>query len=300
MHFTEIPIPFFKMHGTGNDFVLFDCRSFPMSSSYALMEPSVVQVIAHRQLGVGCDQVIFMLPPKQENSLSHVRFFNTDGSESAACGNGARCVAWMLKQTHPDDSVCFSTNHDFLHANVLGSTNVEITMGKVIRSADAIPLSKPLSPNAIDVGIEGLPLGACGSIGNPHIVFFVDNIHNVPVKTLGPLVENHPLFLKRINVHFAEIQSPNFLKLRTWERGSGMTLSCGSGACVAAAIASELNLVTLPLTIHQSGGSVICSGLSDGTMTLTGPVSTIFKGGFHPEYLENLLNKNSAKKATLS
>ncbi len=259
------------------------------------MDLSTLQSIANRQQGIGCDQTILILPPQNDNTLAHIRFFNADGSESAACGNGARCAAWVLKQTHP--SFYFSTNHTILRANVRSATDVEITMGKVNRSPEAIPLSKPMSTDAIDLGIEGLPLGYCAAIGNPHIVFFVDKTSHSSLESLGPLIQNNPLFLKGINVHFAVVESKNTLTLRTWERGSGMTLSCGSGACVTSAIAADLNLVTLPTTIHQKGGAVSCAMLSDGTMTLTGPTSLVFKGELTGDFLNYFILNDIAKEA---
>ena len=285
MHLSANSLSFFKMHGTGNDFVLFDCRPFLPSYIPALINVSALHMIAHRQQGIGCDQTILILPPQHNNTLAHVRFFNADGSESDACGNGARCAAWILKQTHPHPSFYFSTNHDTLHAQVKSSSDVEITMGKVDRSFNGIPFSRPMSTSGIDVGIEGLPLGYCASIGNPHIVFFVDHFSHFPLESLGPTIAQSPLFLQGINVHLAIIESKNTLRLQTWERGSGMTLSCGSGACVTAAIAAQLDLITLPITIHQKGGTVSCSMLPTGEMTLAGPTSLVFQGEIALDFL---------------
>ncbi len=298
MHLSANSLPFIKMHGTGNDFAVFDFRLVPLPEAF--MDLRTLQMIAHRQQGIGCDQTILILPPQQNNSLAHVRFFNRDGSESDACGNGARCAAWFLRQTHPYPSFDFSTNHARVCANVRSARDVEITLGKVNRSPEGIPLSAPLSSDAIDVGIEGLPLGYYASIGNPHIVFFVDKTFHHPLESLGPLIAGSPLFLKGINVHFAVIESETMITLRTWERGSGMTLSCGSGACVTAAIAADLKLATFPITVHQEGGSVSCAMQPDGTMTLTGTTSLVFEGVLTRDFLKSLAFNALPKEALVS
>lgn len=271
--------PFIKMHAAGNDFAIFDCREWNEAQIQALSHPSTIAYLAHRRWGIGCDQIILIEKEEHKGYRGYVRFFNADGSCSDSCGNGARCVAWFLASESLDSAVALMTEAGPLEARVhLQEAMVDVMMGKVSRKPNGLFLRGDVNPDSIDVGLQGLPKGIYGSIGNPHIVFFVADVSHISLGQIGPIIENHPFFPQRVNVHFAQIISENALYLRTWERGSGETFACGSGACVASVVACQLHDLQFPVQVHQKGGCVVCSQKNENGVILSGPVKFVFSG----------------------
>ena len=268
-------ISFVKMHGNGNDFVILDQRGHSESS----LSRTLCRAMTDRQKGIGCDQVIQLQDPKKPETSAHVRFFNQDGSESAACGNGARCVAWLLSQGSAlPATVRFSTSAHVHEAQVTSLDEVTIDMGAFTQAHDEIPLSEGFDPLAVDVGIPALGMGIAVGMGNPHVIFFVEDLEAHDLTQLGPRIENHYAFPSRVNVHFVEQKATTYARQKTWERGSGLTLSCGSGACAVAAAGYLTSRWTSHVALSQPGGALACHILENNHVLLTGPVRQVFQG----------------------
>ena len=264
------------MHGNGNDFVVLDFRGAPEPF---LPELDTLKNLADRQRGVGCDQVVVLLDSLHPHTLAHVRFFNHDGSESSACGNGARCVAWLLSKGVPLPAhITFSTRATHHQATVISQDQVSLSMGCGTLLPEEIPLAPGLDPKAIDVNIPELGAGFALGMGNPHVVFFVQNIETYDLGRLGPKIETHPAFPERVNVHLVEQIGPHEARQKTWERGAGLTLSCGSGACAVALAGQQKGYWQNTITLMQPGGPLTCDIAQEGQITLTGPVRRVFSG----------------------
>nr|WP_321983744.1 diaminopimelate epimerase [uncultured Lichenicoccus sp.] len=261
-------IPFTKMHGAGNDFVVIDERS----GSFGL-KPSQFAWLADRHHGIGCDQVI-LLQADQESEL-FVRFVNSDGSESGACGNGSRCVAALVSSETGRQEVSMRTLGGRLTASMLGSGGARVDLGAPRLDWRDIPLSQPA--DTLHVDLEGLQAVAC-SVGNPHATLFVDDLGAIDVAGLGARLEWHPMFPQGANIGFAQRLSDTALRLRVWERGAGLTLACGSGACAALVNAHRSGLVASSATIEMPGGTLEVEWDPAGHVLLAGPVATVFFG----------------------
>ncbi len=267
---------FVKMHGNGNDFVVLDLRG---GSHQELSSPSTFKALADRHRGIGCDQVIVMLDAIQPDTLAHVRFFNQDGSESGACGNGARCAAWLLAADHPLPLQLRFTTPAALHQATVSSQDViSLDMGPSTQVPLMIPLAPGVDPMAVDVGVPALGLGVAVGMGNPHVVFFVEDLEAHDLSVLGPHIEVHPAFPARVNVHLVQQLAPQKIRQKTWERGAGLTLSCGSGACAVAVAGWLKKRWHEDVILEQPGGSLSCVIGSNGHVILTGPVSVVFSG----------------------
>ena len=263
------------MHGNGNDFVVLDYRGSPLPL------PSAVrcQAMADRHRGIGCDQVIILVDAEVPNTQAHVRFFNQDGSESGACGNGARCVAWLLANPEQLPAVVHFTTPAAVHeAHVTSQDEIRLSMGAYTQNPYEIPLAPSLNPMAVDVGIPELGLGIAVGMGNPHVVFFVDNMDQHDLGRLGPLIEHHEAFPERVNVHVVQQTGPHSVRQKIWERGTGETLSCGSGACAVAVAGCLTGLWSSRVLLDQPGGTLICDVQGNGHVMLTGPVREAFSG----------------------
>lgn len=246
-------LDFVKAQALGNDFVIIDAIELNQPL------PELSKKLADRHYGIGCDQVIFIVGEQ-------VRFFNADGSEAEACGNGSRCISKYLMDQRNVESVAFSTLGGDLFAKRAGNDAITITMQKPTWEI----LDPLLFPN-----IECLS-SVSVSVGNPHLVFFVNDIKQV--QHTGEELEHHPLFPKRVNVGFAEVVSKSQLKLQVWERGVGLTLACGSGACAAAVAGSVLGLTDGRVCVIQPGGELSIE-LDDFEQPLmTGPAEIVFRG----------------------
>ncbi|MDB5498284.1 MAG: dapF [Phenylobacterium sp.] len=271
--------PFLKMNGLGNDFVVVEARSAPFSPTAA-----EVRAIADRTSGIGCDQLIVIEPPdpQQGGVDARVRFWNSDGEEVSACGNGTRCVGWLLMQASGQDAAVIETKAGRLLAQRAGERLVSVDMGKPGLDWRDIPLAREQDTRSLDVTLYEDPSlatsPACVSMGNPHVVFFTHDIEAVPIVIAGPIVEHHPLFLEQANVGFAQVLSRDRIRLRVWERGAGLTPACGTGACAALVAAARRDLTDRAATLVLDGGELLIEWRDDDHVIMTGPAAVDFAG----------------------
>jgi diaminopimelate epimerase len=269
--------PFLKMNGLGNDFVVVEARSAPFDPSVA-----EVRAIADRASGVGCDQLISLSASDKADAF--VRFWNADGVEVDACGNGSRCVGLLLMQASGKDEAVFETRAGLLTAVKAGEGKVSVDMGEPGLRWDQIPLSEAMDTRGIELQVGPIdnPIlhtpGAV-SMGNPHVVFFVPDADTAPVREAGSLIERHPLFPEGVNVGFAQVKARDRIRLRVWERGAGLTKACGTGACAALVVASRRNLVDRKATLELDGGDLVIEWRAeDNHVIMTGGATLDFAG----------------------
>ena len=271
------------MHGLGNDFVILDARKTAFNPT-----PDLIKRIADRHRGVGCDQVIVLKNSPKSADL-YMGIYNADGSEAAACGNATRCVADLEMNARGLDTLSIESPYDVLHAsrsNVMGGDLVTVDMGTALTEWNAIPLSKHVDTLNIDVGISSLPPAVGVNMGNPHAVFFVKSIDKIDIATLGKQVEHHTLFPARTNVEFVEVKDRAHMRMRVWERGAGITLACGSGACAVMVAAVRRGLTERKADIELDGGTLHMEWLENGHVLMTGPVATSFTGELSDTFLK--------------
>ncbi len=264
---------FTKMHGLGNDFVVFDARDQPLR-----LERAAAQALADRESGVGCDQILIIEPPRNEDADAFMRIFNADGGEVDACGNGTRCVAMLIMAGTGKDRALIETNAGLMEARNAGGGLIRVDMGRPRFDWRDIPLSEACDTLHLPITIGPLidPVGI--NMGNPHAVFFVPDAKAAPLDVLGPTIERHPLFPKFANVGAAEVLSETEIRLRVWERGSGLTRACGTGACAALVAAARRRLSGRAATVKQDGGELFIEWLADDHVLMTGPAANDFKG----------------------
>jgi diaminopimelate epimerase len=269
--------PFLKMNGLGNDFVVVEARSAPFAPS-----ADEVRAIANREAGIGCDQLISIEPSTQGDAK--VRFWNADGDEVGACGNGSRCVGWLLMEASGADRAVLETQGGLLVATRAGDKTVSVDMGEPGLDWTQIPLAEEMDTRGIElqVGPIDAPLlhtPGCVSMGNPHVVFFVPDVETAPVREVGPLIEHHLLFPEGVNVGFAQIKGRDRIRLKVWERGAGLTQACGTGACAALVASSRRGLVDRKATLELDGGELTIEWReTDGHVIMTGPAMVDFTG----------------------
>jgi len=268
---------FLKMHGLGNDFVVIDARTAPFAPTEAQ-----AQAIADRKTGVGCDQFIVIEPAKGDGA-AFMRIRNADGSEVSACGNASRCIGWLLMEETGADRVAFETAAGLLHASRAGNGLVTVDMGPARLDWDAIPLAQPLDTLRLPIDQGGVSDPVAVNMGNPHCVFFVPDAEAVPVAEIGPGLEHHPLFPQRTNVEFASVESPTRIRMRVWERGTGITRACGTGACATLVAAARRGLTERKADVVLDGGTLTIEWTDDGRVLMTGPVTISFTGRLAPE-----------------
>ena len=261
------------MHGLGNDFVVFDARRRELDLS-----ADQVRAIANRNTGVGCDQLIIMEPPRNADADVFMRIRNADGSEVEACGNATRCVASTVMKERGADTVVIETVVGLLHAATGDNELITVDMGPVRLDWQDIPLAQ--SMDTLHMGIEEGPLRdpAGVNVGNPHAVFFVDDAESIPLETVGPRVEHHPLFPARINVEAVQVLSPTRLRMRVWERGTGITRACGTGACATLVAAHRRGLAERAAEVVLDGGTLRIEWNDEGHVMMSGPAATSFTG----------------------
>jgi diaminopimelate epimerase len=265
-------VRFLKMHGCGNDFVVFDERE----GSFGLT-PAHAAAIADRRTGVGCDQFI-VIEPAPFGADAFMRIRNPDGSEAGACGNATRCVAHLLAAETGRDRLIIRTIGGDLPSEVLPNGLVRVDMGPVRLDWRDIPLARPMNTLDLDLTVGPVSHPAAANMGNPHATFFVPGIDAIPVVEIGPVLEHDKLFPERANIGFAQVLSPDRIRLRVWERGAGLTLACGSGACAALVNAARRGLTGREATIVVDGGELTISWREDNHVLMTGPVATTFIG----------------------
>jgi diaminopimelate epimerase len=268
-------IPFKKMHGLGNDFVVIDARAGNAPDAAAIVR------IADRHLGVGCDQVLVLGKAEDKSADLFMRIYNPDGSEAQACGNGTRCVARLFMDESGRGECTIQTVAGLLKCEEAGGGLVKVDMGAPRLNWKDIPLSEERDTLELDAlnGLYGAPVAV--SMGNPHVVFFVKRAGDVPLEEIGPQVERHVLFPERTNVEFAEVTGPESIRLRVWERGTGVTSACGSGACATMVAAVRRGLTGRKAEITLDGGILQMEWReSDSHVLMTGPAVRVFEGSF--------------------
>ena len=260
---------FSKMQGLGNDFVVIDTRTDPLA-----MTAPLARALADRKTGIGCDQLILI--GESDRADVSMRIFNADGSEVEACGNATRCVPLFVGR-----DVRIETKGGLLDARMAGAPNahgVSVDMGAPRFAWDAIPLAYAMDTRDMPASWEDLPPPAAVNVGNPHVVFFLDDLDAVPLDRLGPLIETDPLFPARVNVNFAQVTGPAAIRLIVWERGAGFTRACGTGACATAVAAIRRGLVAAPVTVSLPGGDLSIDWAPGGNIMMTGPAAHVFDG----------------------
>ena len=262
----------FKMDGLGNDFVIIDQRN----QSYNLNKDQIIK-ICDRSF-IGCDQLIFI--QKTDRKDANLEFYNSDGSVSGACGNGTRCVADLLSKENNDKEIILWTSSGRLKSQILGDNLVETEIGIPKTNWNEIPLNKDLNTKNLNIkiinkdNIEHIG-GTAVNVGNPHIVFFVDNIEDYDLKKIGPEVENHEYFPEKCNVTLAKVVNKKLIRVKVWERGAGLTKACGTAAC-ATAVAANINGFTDKKTdIEFALGKLSISIDENNNIHMKGPVSDI-------------------------
>jgi diaminopimelate epimerase len=259
-------IPFMKMHGLGNDFVVIDARL----DAYAVT-PALARAMADRHRGVGFDQLAVIGPSGTADV--HLKFFNADGSVSAACGNATRCIARFLLDESGAEAVVLATDVGLLPACDAGNGLTSVNMGHALTGWQDIPLAHEADTLALP--IEGAPTAT--SMGNPHCTFFVEDAEAVDLARIGPSIERHALFPQRTNVQFASLTGEDTLRMRVWERGTGITLASGSSSCATAHAAHRRGLTGPEVTIRLDGGEIHIRIAEDG-IWMTGPTAHVFDG----------------------
>ena len=262
----------FKMDGLGNDFVIIDQRS----QNYALSKDQIIK-ICDRDF-IGCDQLIFI--KKSDKKDAELEFYNSDGSISGACGNGTRCVAEFLSKESNDKEIILLTSSGTLKSKILGNSLVETEIGVAKTNWDEIPLKKDLNTKNLNIKIisknNNEHIGGTSiNVGNPHVVFFIDNIEDYDLKKIGPEIENHNYFPEKCNVTLAKVINRNLIKVKVWERGAGLTKACGTAACATVAAANINGLTDKQADVEFALGKLTISIDKDNSIHMKGPVSDI-------------------------
>lgn len=256
---------FHKMHGLGNDFVVIDARNEPVE-----MTGPRAHAIADRRTGIGCDQLILLEPSSTADVK--MRIFNADGGEVEACGNATRCVATLLAK--PAD---IETMAGILKTRPQDSS-ASVLLNPPAFEWELIPLAMPMDTRDMPVGWEVLERPMAVNVGNPHVIFFVDDCDGIELERLGPIIETDPLFPEKINVNVATVVDHQTIKLRVWERGVGLTLACGTGACATAVAAIRSGRVQSPVTVRLPGGELRIDWNEGGPIEMEGPATHVFTG----------------------
>ena len=270
-------IPFRKMNGLGNDFVVLDARvrALPLTAD-------ALRAIADRKEGIGCDQIIALEPSQHADVF--MRIWNADGGEVGACGNAARCVAALVAKEQEREGVSIETESAVLGATVNRDGSVTIDTGEPRFAWNEIPLAEPfhdtrrieLQLGRIDDPVLHSP--AVVNVGNPHALFFVDDVAAHDLTKFGPMLEHHPLFPERANISLVQVLAPDHLKVRTWERGAGLTRACGTAACAAAVAAARRGLSGRKVKVSLPGGDLLIEWREgDGHILMTGPYALDFE-----------------------
>ena len=264
----------YKMDGLGNDFIIFDNRK----KSISLTKDQIIK-IADRN-NIGCDQVIFI--DKDKNSSAFLKFYNSDGGEISACGNGSRCVAYLLMKEDKNKKISMRTKVGILEAELNNNNLISINMGPPSFEWNKIPLVKSMDSKNLKIkikNIEGKELigGFSLSVGNPHIIFFVEDISKFNLREIGPRIENHDYFPQKCNVTLAYIKNKKHLRVKVWERGAGLTKACGTAACAAAVSGASLNLNERCVDVEFPDGLLNIDWKKNNNIYMTGKVSEVKK-----------------------
>jgi diaminopimelate epimerase len=279
-------IPFTKMHGLGNDFIVIDAREIPPDDL-----PGLSARMCNRRFGIGADQILLL--EKSAVADFRMRIFNADGSEVEMCGNGVRCLAKYVwdRGISSKDILDIETLAGIIRPEKSGDM-VKVDMGEPVFDPESIPVHLPHPSSFIlhpSGGIVDYPLQiadrefkiTCVSMGNPHAVIVVDDVANFPVTYYGPMIETHPIFPRKINVEFIELISEKEITMRVWERGSGETMACGTGASAAAVVLNLKGLSGRDVTVHLLGGDLMIAWSPDNHVYMTGPAVEVFEGVYN-------------------
>jgi diaminopimelate epimerase len=264
----------YKMDGLGNDFIIFDKRK----KSVSLTKEQIIKISDRNS--IGCDQVIFI--EKDENSNAFLKFYNSDGGEISACGNGSRCVAYLLMKENNNKKISLGTKVGILQAELNDKNLVSINMGEPNFEWNKIPLSKKMDNQNLKIKINGIDgketIGGFSlSIGNPHVIFFVEDFNQFNLKEIGPKIENYSYFPEKCNVTLASIKNKNHVKVKVWERGVGLTKACGTAACATAVSGAVLKLSERCVDIEFVEGLLNIDWKKDNNIYMTGKVSEVKK-----------------------
>lgn len=289
-------IHFTKMHGLGNDFIVIDCTkedcaflSQEQRSNAALSFAVLARNLCHRRFGIGADQILLL--SGSDVADFRMSIFNADGSQVEMCGNGIRCLAKYIwdRDLSDKDVLDIETPAGIIRPEKAGEL-VKVDMGEPVFEPAKIPVDVPLSEGRNGEVLDyPLRIGdrefriACVSMGNPHAVIVVNEVSSFPVARYGPIIETHPVFPRKTNVEFIQILSEKEIRMRVWERGSGETMACGTGASAAAVAARKKGLTDNAVTIHLRGGALVIEWAADNHVYMTGPAATVFAGDFDPQ-----------------
>jgi len=270
-------IAFTKMHGLGNDFVVIDAVSQSIS-----LTPEQIRLLADRHFGIGCDQVLLVERPRSSAADFRYRIFNADGGEVEQCGNGARCFIRFVREHGLIDKneITVETAGGIIRPRIETDGRVTVNMGAPRFAPQEIPFTADTAALRYELALAGktVTIGAV-SMGNPHAVMQVGDVRSAPVAELGPLIENHPRFPKRVNAGFMEVVAPDRIRLRVYERGAGETLACGTGACAAVAIGRRWGLLEETVNVELPGGNLTVRWQGDDNpVWMTGPAVRVFEG----------------------
>ncbi len=272
-------LPFMKMHGLGNDFVVVDSRTSEIE-----ITPALAQGIAHRRFGLGFDQLaVISAGDGTGQADAHLTFYNADGSTSAACGNATRCIARHLIDETGKSDLHLTTDRGDLWAYDAGEGLTSVNMGPPQLRWDEVPLAEEM--DTLELPIEGGPTAT--GMGNPHCTFFVENAELIPLEDFGPRYEHHPLYPQRTNVQIAHLVAQDHLRMRVWERGVGVTLASGSSSCATAVAAARKGLTGRKVRIDLDGGTLWIDWREDGVW-MTGETMHVASGSFTRQFLESL------------
>ncbi len=273
----ETAIPFVKMNGLGNDFVILDARPRPLE-----IGTEAARRLADRTNGIGCDQLIILEPvddtARTAGADVFMRIRNADGGEVDACGNATRCIGWLLAKAGEAQTPVIATNAGLLRTTVNGDETVSVDMGVPKFGWEDIPMTEPFAETRyieLHVGPRDNPqlsAPSVANIGNPHCIFWVDDLDAHDLAKVGPMIEHHPYFPERVNVSLAHVTGPEALTLRTWERGVGLTKACGTAACAAAVSAHRKRLTGRTVTVTLPGGPLTIHWRDDDHIIMTGAV----------------------------
>lgn len=270
-------LKFSKMHGLGNDFAVFD-----FISQRGHLTTEQVRLVADRHFGIGCDQILVVEAPDLPDVDFRYRIYNADGSEVEQCGNGARCFARFVREQRLTNKrrIRVQTLSGIIELHVLQDERVRVDMGSPQFIPALIPFEAPCEADHYPLDVQGktIEINAV-SMGNPHAVLLVDNIETAEVATLGPAIERHPRFPKRVNVGFMQVSNSHHIRLRVFERGSGETLACGTGACAAAVCGIRRGWLASPVRVSLPGGDLLIEWQGEGhSVMMTGPAVTVYRG----------------------
>jgi len=272
-------LTFRKMHGLGNDFVVLDGRAAPLGLTSAQ-----IVALADRRRGIGCDQLIILEPPPPGADV-FMRIHNPDGSEAGACGNATRCIASLIAAETGKAQVVVRTISGDLLSEAMPEGFWRVDMGPARLGWQDVPLARQADTLHLPITCGPVADPAACSMGNPHATFFVPDLDALPINDIGPRLEHDPIFPARANIGFVQVISPDHLRLVVWERGAGLTLACGSGACAAMVNAHRRGLAGRAARISMPGGDLLMEWRADGHVLMTGPVATAFTGQVDPKAL---------------